>query len=129
MVENNFVEGYPEGMPIVPHGMSVILNAPAVFRFTAPMNPERHLQAARLMGANVENANAEDAGDILADAIIDLIRKIDIPNGLSEVGYSEADADALAKGALPQHRVIKLSPRPVEEKDLKQLFIDSMTLW
>ncbi len=52
-----------------------------------------------------------------------------MPNGLSAVGYSAADAAALAKGALPQQRVIKLSPRPVDEGDLKQLFLDSLTLW
>jgi hydroxyacid-oxoacid transhydrogenase len=129
MVKDNIVEGYPEDHPIVPHGMSVILNAPAVFRYTAPYNPERHLQAAKLMGANIDGASLEDAGDILSEAIISLIKKIDIPNGLSGVGYSEADAAALARGAMPQHRVIKLSPRPVEESDLKQLFKDSMNLW
>ena len=59
---------YPKGHSMVPHGMSVILNAPAVFRFTAPSNPKRHLHAAKLLGADIDGANLEDAGEILADS-------------------------------------------------------------
>ena len=129
MVREYVPEGYPDDHAIVPHGMSVILNAPAVFRFTAPMNPERHLHAARLMGADISDAGPEDAGDVLADAIISLIRRIGVPNGLGAIGYTAEDAPALAAGAIPQQRVIKLSPRPVQEEDLRQLFLDSMRLW
>ena len=68
-------------------------------------------------------------GDILADAIVSLLREIGVPNGLSAIGYSAEDAPALAAGAMPQQRVIGLSPRPVEEEDLRQLFLDSMTIW
>ena len=120
---------YPEGEPIVPHGMSVILNAPAVFRFTAPANPKRHLHAAKLLGADVRGAGPEDAGDILAGWIIALLRDLKIPNGLSAIGYSEKDIDALVQGTLPQHRVTKISPRPVDAESLASLFRDSMTLW
>ncbi len=129
MVREFVPEGYPDDHPIVPHGMSVILNAPAVFRYTAPMNPERHLHAARLMGTDVSDAGPEDAGDVLADAIIALLRRIGVPNGLEAIGYTADDAPALAAGAFPQQRVIKLSPRHVEEEDLRQLFLDSMRLW
>ena len=129
MVRKFVPEGYPDDHPIVPHGMSVILNAPAVFRYTAPMNPERHLHAARLMGTDVSDAGPEDAGDVLADAIIALVRRIGVPNGLEAIGYTSDDAPALAAGAFPQQRVIKLSPRHVEEEDLRQLFLDSMRLW
>ena len=122
-------EGYPEGEPLIPHGMSVILNAPAVFRFTAPTNPERHLYAAKLMGADVSHASPEDAGDLLADAILDLLKQIDVPNGLGAVGYSPDDVDTLVEGTLPQHRVVKLSPRPAGAPELRQLFLDSMRLW
>jgi hydroxyacid-oxoacid transhydrogenase len=109
--------------------MSVIMHAPAVFRFTAPSNPERHLHAARLMGASVSGAGLEDAGDVLAESIIKLMRATGMPNGLRAVGYTEADLDTLVQGALPQHRVIKLSPRPVGAAELRQLYQDSLTIW
>lgn len=129
MVRDYVPEGYPAGHPIAPHGMAVCLNAPAVFRFTAPANPELHLYAAELMGVDISNAKPEEAGDILAKAIIDLMRRVGMPNGLSAVGFSSDDVDKLVEGTLPQHRVTKLSPRPAEAEDLRQLFLDSLKLW
>ena len=129
MVKDFVAEGYPTDHPLIPHGMSVILNAPAVFRFTAPTNPERHLYAAGLMGVDTTGAGPDDAGDILANAIIQVMRKTGMPNGLSAVGFGPYDVDRLVEGTLPQHRVTKLSPRPANAEDLKQLFLDSMTLW
>jgi hydroxyacid-oxoacid transhydrogenase len=129
MVKEYVPEGYPPGHPIVPHGMAVVLNAPAVFRFTARANPELHLYAAQLMGVDISDAKPEDAGEILADAIIDLMRKVDMPNGLNAVGFSSDDIDKLVEGTIPQHRVTKLSPRPASPDDLKQLFLDSLKLW
>lgn len=129
MVREFVPPGYPQNAPLVPHGMSVILNAPAVFRFTAPTNPMRHLHAARLMGQDVGGASPEDAGDLLSDAIVTLMRRVNMPNGLSAIGYSPADLDRLVEGTLPQHRVVKLSPRPVDAPELRRLFTDSMSLW
>lgn len=129
MVRDYVPEGYPAGHPLVPHGMAVVLNAPAVFRFTAQANPEIHLYAAKLMGVDVSDAQPEDAGQILAGAVIDLMRKVAMPNGLAEVGFSSDDVDKLVEGTMPQHRVTKLSPRPASEADLKQLFLNSLRLW
>jgi hydroxyacid-oxoacid transhydrogenase len=123
------VAGYPPDHPFIPHGMAVTLNAPAVFRFTAQADPERHLYAAGLMGADTAGVAPSDAGDLLAAIIIDLMRRTGMPNGLSAVGYAPADVEALVAGTLPQHRVTKLSPRPADADDLKQLFLDAMTLW
>lgn len=129
MVRAYVPAGYPDDHPMIPHGMSVILHSPAVFRFTAPSNPALHLHAAQLMGADVRDVTAEDAGELLAGAIVDLMRRTDMPNGLSAVGYRPSDVDALVAGTLPQHRVTKLSPRPAGAADLRQLFLDSMTCW
>jgi len=129
MVREYVPEGYPPGHPIVPHGMAVVLHAPAVFRFTAVANPELHLHAARLMGADISGARPEEAGNVLSDTLVDLMRKVGMPNGLSAVGFGPEDVDRMVEGTLPQHRVTKLSPRPASAEELKQLFLESMTLW
>ncbi len=129
MVREYRPEGYHLEWPIIPHGMSVILNAPAVFRWTAEANPKRHLWAAELLGADVRDASDEDAGDILAGAIIKIMKETGMPNGLSAVGFTEDDIEALAEGTLPQHRVTKLSPRSADKDDLMQLFRDAMQYW
>jgi hydroxyacid-oxoacid transhydrogenase len=129
MVRDYQADGYPAHHPMIPHGMSVILNSPAVFRFTAAANPERHLYAASLLGVDVSEAKPEEAGELLSGAIIALMKKTAMPNGLKAVGFGPEDVEQLAAGTLPQHRVTKLSPRPANADDLKQLFLDSMTLW
>jgi hydroxyacid-oxoacid transhydrogenase len=118
--------GYAVDHPLVPHGISVILNAPAVFRFTASSSPERHLRAAEALGADVSRARPADAGAILSDAIIAMMRRLNVPAGLAALGYTAADIPALVEGTLPQHRVTKLSPRPASPDDLAGLFEESL---
>ncbi len=129
MVRNYRPPGYLVDEPLVPHGISVVLNAPAAFRFTGPGCPDRHLQAAEFLGADVSRAKPADAGDILADQLIKLMQRLHVPNGLSAVGYTKDDIPALVEGTLPQHRVIKLSPRPVGREEFTQLFEKSMVIW
>jgi len=122
--------GYPRvDHALVPHGVSVILNAPAVFLFTAEANPERHLRAAELLGADISRAHTADAGKILADQLRRIMQDLRVPNGLMDLGYSSSDIPALVEGTLPQHRVTKLSPRPAAAEDLARLFEQSMRCW
>ena len=128
-VKSYVAPGYSTDHPLVPHGFSVILNAPAVFRYTACANPERHLQAAAALGATVSGVKKEDAGKVLADRITWFMRQLNTPNGLKAIGYSSSDIPALVEGTLPQHRVTKLSPRPASPEDLARLFEDAMVAW
>lgn len=121
--------GYSSDHPLIPHGVSVILNAPAVFRFTATASPVRHLEAAEALGANVNGAKADDAGAILADRITWFMDRLKVPNGLKAVGYTSEDIPALVEGTLPQHRVTKLSPRPAGPDEIAALFEDALVAW
>jgi len=120
---------YDSDHALVPHGFSVILNAPAVFRFTGSSHPERHLTVAAALGADVSRCRAADAGRVLADRITWFMQRLKTPNGLRDIGYSSSDIPALVDGTLPQHRVTKLSPRPAGPEELAKLFEDSMTAW
>ena len=121
--------GYPDAEPIVPHGMSVILNAPAVFRFTADACPDRHLEAAGLLGADIGDATSADAGEVLAARLIELMKATEMPNGLSEVGYHEGDVTPLAEGAFPQQRLLNNAPKPIDKPVLSELYRGAMRYW
>ncbi len=131
MVRSFRPEGFVSDHPIVPHGISVVLNAPAVFRFTGPACPDRHLRGAELLGADSSTLKDPEgeAGDFLASRIVDMMKRLEMPNGLSAVGYTEKDIPDLVEGTLPQHRVTKLSPRPAGKDDLQRLFEDAMVAW
>jgi hydroxyacid-oxoacid transhydrogenase len=66
---------------------------------------------------------------MLAQAVIGMMQRAGMPNGLAAVGYTETDVDRLVEATLPQHRVTKLSPRPFTREDLRRIFLDSMKLW
>jgi hydroxyacid-oxoacid transhydrogenase len=128
-VKSYFAPGYPTDHPLVPHGFSVILNAPSVFHYTAQASPDRHLEAAEALGVDISHRRHEDAGSILADRILWFMQRLKTPNGLRELGYTSQDVPALVAGTLPQHRVTKLSPRPADGEELARLFENAMTAW
>ncbi len=129
LVKDYRAEGYPQDHPLIPHGMAVSLGAPAAFRFMGPANPEAFLLAAKTIGVDTRDTGPDDAGELLAQAYTQLLKRLGLPNGLRAVGYTEADVDALVEGVLLQHRVTKLSPRPATAEDFRQMFLASMTLW
>jgi hydroxyacid-oxoacid transhydrogenase len=115
--------GYPDDHPFVPHGHSVIVTAPAAFRFTYEAAPERHHQVAELLaGGPIENPGP----DTLPDVLRELMRDVGAPNGIAALGYTEDDVPALVEGALKQQRLLVISPREVAAEDLGRILNASM---
>jgi alcohol dehydrogenase class IV len=129
LVRDFRMPGYPDEEAMVPHGVSVIVNAPSTFRWTASACAQRHLDAAAALGADVRSAAPAEAGQALAEHVASLMRATCIPNGLSGVGYGEADLDALADRAALQKRLCDNAPRPVTRDDLRALFAGAITCW
>ncbi|XP_044513918.1 hydroxyacid-oxoacid transhydrogenase, mitochondrial isoform X3 [Gracilinanus agilis] len=103
LVKTYKAKDYNVDHSLVPHGLSVVLTSPAVFTFTSQMFPERHLETAKILGADVRTAKIKDAGLILADTLRKFLFDLNVDDGLAAIGYSKADIPALVKGTLPQN--------------------------
>lgn len=117
--------GYPAGEPLVPHGMAVALTAPEAFAFTYAADPGRHEHAARLLDPTAHGSGP----DLLPEVLRTLMRDVGIPNGLSAVGYHEADLPDLVEGAMTQQRLLATAPLEVRPDDLHRVLSGSMRLW
>jgi alcohol dehydrogenase class IV len=129
LIRDYHPDGYPAEEAICPHGISVIVDAPSVVRFTAPASPARHLEATRLLGGDIAGAGEEDAGEVLAACIIGMMRDTGMPNGIAALGYDDADIAALAQGAYAQQRLLANSPVAVNEEDLQTLYRGASSYW
>jgi hydroxyacid-oxoacid transhydrogenase len=143
--------GYDPKKPLVPHGISVVMSSPAIFRWTAAADPGRHAEAAALLrgdnppvslrmytseddrvavgAGRVSATAAADAGNALADQLLRYMDIMRVPDGLGALGFTNADVPALVEGTLPQKRVTNLSPHPVASEHLAQLFRASMKVY
>ncbi|KAK4580080.1 hypothetical protein LTR86_000282 [Recurvomyces mirabilis] len=125
--------GYDVTFPIIPHGVSVAVTAPAVFKFTGPSNPERHLQAAEAFGIDISNVKAASAGEVLSEALSEFLTKLgDQPRGLKHLGFKNEHIEGLVEGTIPQARVLMLAPSldtnggEEEREQLRTLFENAM---
>ena len=113
-------EGYPADAPIVPHGMAVVMTAPAAFALLHDAAPERHRRAAELLGGT---------GEPLPEVLRGLMRDVGLPSGLAELGFERADVDDLVDGALKQQRLLATAPVDVTADDLATVFGESLEHW
>jgi hydroxyacid-oxoacid transhydrogenase len=118
--------GYPEAEALVPHGISVVVNAPGVFYALAPHLPQRHLEAARLLGAETAQAQLEDAPELISTALRGLMAATGVPASPASLGYGPGDVAALTRGAMLQKRLVDNAPVPVDIAQVQSLFEASL---
>jgi alcohol dehydrogenase class IV len=126
LVRDYRAEGWPQDKTLVPHGFAVIVNAPSVFRFMGPACPARHREAAKSLGCNDDR---RPPGDLLADGIIEIMRATGVPNGLSALGYSMDDLDALTEKGWKQRRVVDNAARQVRKEEMREIFAGALRYW
>jgi alcohol dehydrogenase class IV len=92
----------------LPHAPLHTVMLPQVAAFQAPALPDEMSRVAAALGG-------EDAGG----ALFDLARAIGAPTALRDIGMREADLDEAV--GLVLEKVPQDNPRPVEEKDVREL--------
>ena len=129
LMEDITTPDYEVPSPFIPHGVSVILMAPSVFRYTAAGSPERHMQAAGFLGADSKGATPDDAGEVVAGRLVELMKNTGAPNGLKGSGFKENDTQRLAASAFRQKRAIDNAPRESNLTDIENIFSAAKTYW
>eukprot|EP01084_Bolivina_argentea_P249628 417980_1 len=115
---------------IMPHGVSVIVTAPAVFECTVGVKPDRHRNGAIMLGVKETDIKYNDSVDIgrkLKDILLFYMHSLNVPFGLKECGFNFCDIDDLVKGAIPQKRLLQLAPNEVNSDVLAKLFENAMS--
>lgn len=129
LMENITTDGYPNQSPFVPHGISVVLNAPSIFRYMAEAAPQRHFRAAGFLAADRKGGSPKDAGEILSKRLIGLMKDTNVPNGLQGVGFGADDASALAASSFRQTRAIHNAPKIANQTDIENIYLNSIRYW
>ena len=129
LMQDITTDGYAMSSPFVPHGISVVVNAPAIFCYTAEATPARHLEGARFLSADDRGATPDDAGEVLANRLVSLMRSTGMPNGLTGVGFTEEHISALAASSVRQGRAIANAPRDSNQIDLENMYRAALSYW
>jgi alcohol dehydrogenase class IV len=122
-------DGYPIASPFIPHGISVIVTAPSIFKYTAEATPERHLAGAELLLADAKGATQDDAGEVLSKRLIELMKATHMPNGLNAIGFEDQHVSALAASSVRQGRAIANAPRESNQVDLENMYRSALNHW
>ncbi|HYZ00515.1 MAG TPA: iron-containing alcohol dehydrogenase [Candidatus Binatia bacterium] len=85
--------------------------------------PERHHEVAELLN---DGPIAERGPDVLPEVLRKLMRDVDAPSGIAELGYTQEDIPDLVEGALKQQRLLVIAPRTPNADDLADILRASL---
>ena len=87
------------------------------------------MQAAGFLGADSKGATPDDAGEVVAGRLVELMKNTGAPNGLKGSGFKENDTQRLAASAFRQKRAIDNAPRESNLTDIENIFSAAKTYW
>jgi alcohol dehydrogenase class IV len=121
---------YPLGGQFhIPHGLSNAMVLPHVMNFNISDCADLYAELApHIMHDNMPS-EAEDAHQTakrLVRHLQGLMKQLNLPQSLAELGIEKKHIDSLANDALEQQRLLVNNPKPVSLDDAKQLYLDAL---
>lgn len=113
------------GLLDLPHGVINGVLLPHVIRFNAAADPLPYVAIATSLGLDEGRASAEEASMAVAECVEQLARRVGVPQGLREIGVSDADIDVLATNAL-RDACMSTNPRQATHAEMAALFRTAM---
>jgi hydroxyacid-oxoacid transhydrogenase len=111
----------------VPHGLAVTLPAPATFKVICRYIPEKCTKIAELLKDLIPEGVTKP--EDVSTAIIEMMKLLNLPNGLSELGITEEDVNRIAEETLIQKRLLAQSPVSVTKELLIKIVRNSLKYW
>jgi alcohol dehydrogenase class IV len=113
---------YPLGSEYhVPHGVSVAIVQPHVFRFNSQATPERHAKVARALGVREDSTSLETAHSG-AEALARLTEECGVNTHLDSYGIPTDDVSELATSAMKVDRLLRNNVRTVTRDDCIEIY-------
>lgn len=107
----------------ISHGKALAVLLPSVMEFNMSGNPDKFAKIAELMGEDITGLSLPEAAAKSVEAIKKLIRDLDLPQRMGDVGITEADLPGLAKEAYETRSFLfGGNTRDVNESDLVYIF-------
>ncbi|MEM3619517.1 MAG: hydroxyacid-oxoacid transhydrogenase [Nitrososphaerota archaeon] len=113
----------------LPHGITVAVTGPAMLEFLEPIVPYKLAKIAQLLGEKTDGLTIREAAAIAKEALIKLMKDVNLPSGISEFGFEEKDLKELSEGAILQQRLLAVSPRLTTIEDIFEIYRKSLHNW
>lgn len=113
---------YPVGaVTHTAHGVGVALMLPYALEFNREAVEAEIATIGRVLGFAAEGDDDAAAADAVIAGIAGMLRQIDIPRSLADIGVKPDDLPWIAEQALAANRLIKNNPRPIDRAGLDLL--------
>lgn len=106
----------------IPHGVSNAILLPHVMKANLDSVREQFTRVAPIMLKDCESIPVEKRPEAVVDYLFGLMRRLQIPEKLTEFGMTENDLDILVESAIKVDRLLSKNPKALTREQIKQIY-------